>query len=538
MAEYLERRGFRVRIFNLGEQMISNPYFDVQKFIKKIESDVYAIDLHWCTHAHGSIEIARLCKKSHPSSLIVLGGLTATCFHTEVIGKFPFVDVVLRGESEKAILQLADNAGDPRKIRKVGNATYRGSYGKIHINPLMEPCKDLDEFEFTRFDLVTPRDLSTTTRAPERMISWNVPICRGCTHNCITCGGSKYSYLTLHHREKPAFRSPTKILEDLQKLKEQGFEHVFLFQDPRIGGRSYQSKLFGSFAREKIDISLTMELFNPANETFLKNLRRTKMNIALSLSPESGAKRVRRFQGRNYTNDEIYRTMKLCRRLNVRLSLFFMVGLSRQTWKTIDETWSFIETVCRIDRETRVGEEEQLFPHAFRFNFMFGPMILLDPGSLAFNFPKRYGYKLFFSNFEDYYKGLTMPSWHQWISYRTEFLSRTDIAEMTLRSLEFMWRARDKFRIFGGRPERPLDKAILSSVLFDINSNRAIMREVDRIMSLGNSIEREERLKALRQILSDFSSHPWPENETKDSFGYRERFEKIAHQSMPLLDGY
>jgi len=538
MAEYLERYGCRVKIFNLGEEMISDPNYDDQRFIEKTESDIYAIDLHWCTHAHGSIEIARLCKKFHPSSLIVLGGLTATCFHTEIIKKFPFIDVVLRGESEKAILQLIDNLADSRKIREVGNATYRGNDGKIFVNSLIEPCKDLDEFEFTRFDLVAPKDLSITTRIPEKMISWNIPICRGCTQSCVTCGGSAYSYLTLCGREKPAFRSPTKICEDLQKLKEQGFEHVFLSQDPRIGGKSYQSELFRSFAKEKIDISLTMELFNPANDSFLRNLRRIKTNVSLTISPESGVGRVRRFHGRKYTNDEIFTTMKLCRKFNVRLSIFFMIGLSKETWRTLNDAWKFIETICKVDRETRVGEKEQLYPYPFWFNFMFGPMILLDPGSLAFDFPKRYGYELFFSNFEDYYNGLTMPSWHQWISYRTRFLSRMDIAEMTLRSLEFMWRVKDKYCIFGGRPDRLLDKAILSSILFDISSNRVIIREVDNIMSLHNPIEKEERLKILREILSEFSSRPWLRKEIYDPIGYKEKFEKIARESMPLLSCY
>src|SRR5512144_3287803 len=64
MAEYLERNGFNVRIVNLAVLMLTKPGFDVEKAIREMEPGVaFGIDLHWLPHAHGSIEIARLCKK-------------------------------------------------------------------------------------------------------------------------------------------------------------------------------------------------------------------------------------------------------------------------------------------------------------------------------------------------------------------------------------------------------------------------------------------------------------------------------------------
>ncbi|NIR87056.1 hypothetical protein GWO13_05565 [Candidatus Bathyarchaeota archaeon] len=94
ISDYLDRYGFKVRIMNLREMMVSDPDFNVENFLKKVDAAIFGIDLHWCTHSQGAIEIARLCKKHHPNSLVVLGGLTATRFASEIVSKFHFIDAV------------------------------------------------------------------------------------------------------------------------------------------------------------------------------------------------------------------------------------------------------------------------------------------------------------------------------------------------------------------------------------------------------------------------------------------------------------
>ncbi|MEM2932473.1 MAG: TIGR04190 family B12-binding domain/radical SAM domain protein, partial [Nitrososphaerota archaeon] len=78
IAEYLDRHGYKVIVDNIGERMLLEESFDVKKYLSKINARVFGIDLHWCIHIHGSINLAKTCKELHPNSLIVLGGLTAT----------------------------------------------------------------------------------------------------------------------------------------------------------------------------------------------------------------------------------------------------------------------------------------------------------------------------------------------------------------------------------------------------------------------------------------------------------------------------
>jgi radical SAM superfamily enzyme YgiQ (UPF0313 family) len=106
LAEYLDRHGYKTIIDNLGDRMVSDPAFNVENHMKSLSARVFAIGLHFQQHSQGAIEIARLCRKLHPNSLIVLGGLTATRFHEEIIRKYEFVDAVVRGEAERPFLQM------------------------------------------------------------------------------------------------------------------------------------------------------------------------------------------------------------------------------------------------------------------------------------------------------------------------------------------------------------------------------------------------------------------------------------------------
>lgn len=69
LAEYLERVGYHVRIVNLAVRMLNDPHFDAEKLIKRMQSWLFGIDLHWLPHVQGAIEVARLVKNTIPPRL-------------------------------------------------------------------------------------------------------------------------------------------------------------------------------------------------------------------------------------------------------------------------------------------------------------------------------------------------------------------------------------------------------------------------------------------------------------------------------------
>ena len=44
-------------------------------------------------------------------------------------------------------------------------------------------------------------------------------ICRGCTHDCVTCGGSAYSFREHFGRDRVAFRDPDLLVRDIKHIQ-------------------------------------------------------------------------------------------------------------------------------------------------------------------------------------------------------------------------------------------------------------------------------------------------------------------------------
>jgi B12-binding domain/radical SAM domain protein len=481
IAEYLDRHGYSVRVDNIAERMVASRDFDVEKYIGDISARVFAIGLHWCVHSQGAIEIARLCKKLHPEAMVVLGGFTATVFHEEIVQKYEFVDAVIRGEAEKPFQLLMKALEEKRALGEVPSLTFRNGDDDIVSVPLMEPDADLDEFEFTRLDLLEPKRSVFT---PGLLPSWTIPIARGCTHNCVTCGGSAYSYRTHFGRKKPAFRSPEKIAEDLHKLGAQRVQLVFLCQDPRIGGKEYSSKLLKTLQKEKFNLrQLTLELFTPADEEFIQELSKIKVPVGLTISPESGVDTVRGAHGRKYTNEGLLSTIKLCQKYGIRLGTFSMLALAKDTPETIEKTWKSWEEIVRLNMTFNAPVD-----------YAFGPMILLDPGSLAFDLPNSYGYKLLFKDFEDYVKGMSLPSWHQWISYETKHLDREAIARQTIDSLEFSINLRERCGFYSK------SEADTARFCF-VEASKETIEVVNETMGIGDERKKSKRLMSFQESL-------------------------------------
>ena len=98
IAAYLEANSYNTRMVNLAYRMLGDPKYDVPARIRSLHAPVFGIDLHWLPHANGALGIAELVKSIHPEAKVLLGGLSASYFHLEIMDN-PAIDFVLRGDS-------------------------------------------------------------------------------------------------------------------------------------------------------------------------------------------------------------------------------------------------------------------------------------------------------------------------------------------------------------------------------------------------------------------------------------------------------
>jgi B12-binding domain/radical SAM domain protein len=239
--------------------------------------------------------------------------------------------------------------------------------------------------------------------------------CRGCTHNCITCGGSEYAFRRFFGREKPAFRPPEALAEDVKNIRGFGKGFMIVVGDIRQGGMAYAGRFLDEMAVFKDPI--TLELFTPAPDDFLARVGDALPNFALEISLESHDEDVRRAFGKHYSNEAVERTIEKafgagCKRLDI----YFMIGLPKQTRMSVMDTVAYCGELL-----DRYGQDGKL--HLF-----VSPLApFLDPGSMAFEEPERHGYRIFHRTLEEHRRALLSPSWRDVLNYETEWMRREDI---------------------------------------------------------------------------------------------------------------
>ncbi len=427
IAGYLEKAGVRTRIVNIANRMLTEPRFDVERFLGRLHPAAFGIDLHWLPHAQGSLELARVVKRLHPDIPVIFGGLSSTFFHQELAG-YPQVDFVVRGDStEEPMLRLMRRIKSAGPYDDLPNVSWKDSEGVPHHNPLSWVLPDLNGIPL---DYAYPVKSVIRYRSLSGVLPFNnwldypvtaVFTCRGCTLNCHSCGGSRYAFKNMCHRQELAYRSPALLAEDIHSIQRYLRGPVFIIGDIRQAGDGYDDELLAAMSRRGVNGPVVLELFSPAGSDFFRKVGRVIPHYNIQMSTESHDEGVRRAFGKGWRNADVEETIRAavangCRRFD----LFYMIGLPRQDRRSVMGTVDYMVGLLR-----EYGQGNVVHPHI-------SPLApFIDPGSQVFDRPEEFGYRLLYRTLEQHRQALVAPAWSRMLSYETEWMTRQDIVDAT-----------------------------------------------------------------------------------------------------------
>jgi B12-binding domain/radical SAM domain protein len=494
IAEYLERAGYRVRIVNLAVRMMKDKNFDAGVFIKRLKSPVFGIDLHWLLHCHGAIEVARLVKKCHPGSKVIFGGLSSSYFYQELMG-YPEIDYVMRGDStEEPLRQLMECIKGGREPESVPNLVWRDNQGGVRENPFSHVPADLNGVMVNHYanivrSVIRYRDLASY--AP--FSNWtDYPItavftCRGCTEHCVICGGSAAAFRQFYNRGKAVFRSPKSVAEDVRQIERFSSGPIFILGDLRQSGDNYADEVLQLLRKDRVRNQFILELFSPASTELVHQMGLSCPKFCLEISPESHDPEVRRASGRNYSTEELERTLSNALDAGCgRLDVFFMIGFPKQTPQSVTETIDYCDYLL------------QKFKGDKRLALFIAPLSpFLDPGSLGFEQPERYGYRILFRTLKEHRQALLSPSWKYSLNYETEWMTRHQIADSAYEAILRLNRLKAKYGNIPQKLAEVGEQRILAA--------REMMHRMDDLLAKG---ELEEELPHLKPIVDKINAYP------------------------------
>jgi B12-binding domain/radical SAM domain protein len=485
MASYLKKHGINARIINLALLMLRDPHFDAAALLRRLRPRLIGIDLHWLPHAHGSIEIANLVKELHPEIPVVFGGFSSSFFHEELIG-YPSVDHVLRGDSaEEPLRRLFVALRDGTPLAEVPNLTWKDAAG-IHVNPLSYVPDDIDEFDLGYKEVVRSviknRDLVGTLP----FTNWaDYPIMaaiasRGCNCNCCFCGGANYAFKGVLKRNRTAFRSPDALVAEARNISHFSRGPIFVIGDLLFAGPAYTERVLAGLGKAKLKNQVIFEFFAPPEKEFYARVSREIRHHSYEMSMESHDESVRAAVGKGYSNEAVETSIAAALAHDCeRFDLYFLVGLPKQTRQTVRDTVDW----CRHLYERFHGDP--------RIRVFISPLApFLDPGSRAFMEPERMGYKLLCHTLEEHRQALLQPSWKYTLNYETEWMTRDDIVDATYEAALGLNEVKREFGVVDSEEADRVEARIRRAV--------AVMKRVDAVVALADSVERERRLAELK----------------------------------------
>jgi len=481
LSEYLTRHDLTVRIVNLALKMLRDPAFDVERCTAHLPARAFGIDLHWLPHVDGCISLAEQLKRQHPHTPIIVGGLSATYFRDELMRDYPFIDFVMCGDSTEEPMQLLMSAlksgGD---VSRVPNLVWRDN-GRVVDNGISWRPDTLDHvsFDYTHIFRMLVKYHDPAGYLP--YANWlehpvlGVFTCRGCLHDCSTCGGSSSAFSTNCSRLRPAFRSPQLLADDIAAIAGYTGAPIMVIGDLLQAGEAYADTFFRALRRHDIANELAFEFFRPPSRRIVDLMVGSVAHFNVELSPESHDLRVRHAFGKHFDNCELEASIEtLVASSCQRVDLFFMTGLPHQTHASVMATVAYCGELLE-----RYGHGGKLLP----FIAPLAPFV--DPGSRIFQDAAAMGYRLFYRTLAEHRQAMLMPSWKQRLNYETAWMTRDEIVNATYDAAEALIELKERHGLTDAADARALREHITRA--------RAVIAALDRTETVSQELSDEIR---------------------------------------------
>jgi len=274
---------------------------------------------------------------------LILAGGVCTLNPTPIA---PFIDALLVGDGEEAILEIVDHVerrnreGGPRSGLLSDLARIEGVYVPgISATVRRRVLPDLGKSP------LLPSPILPAMRIVHDRLS--LEISRGCTRGCRFCQAG-YVYRPVRERD------PLLVLRYLQEVAPKtGYDEVGLLS---LSAADYGcidrlvTEAMETLSPERISVSLPSLRLDALRENTVRQIRKVR-RTGFTLAPEAGTERLRRGINKEIGDEELLRAAGFIFANGWQtLKLYFMVGLPGETAEDVRAIGELVRRVAAIAR--------------------------------------------------------------------------------------------------------------------------------------------------------------------------------------------
>ncbi len=281
-------------------------------------------------------KIAEQVKAENPNVTIIFGNHHSTFNARRILEKYPFVDIVIRGESEYTNIEVAECLKKQRNLDRVAGISFKKN-GIIVSNPDRLLNMDIDSLPFPDRNLSDVQYVSTIFGAKINTKKFTTVISsRGCPFSCGFCGVRKFTRKTWRPR------SVENVIAELEYLYGEGYEQFLFVDDNFTFNAKRLSRLCRSVKKQRMDI----EWFCDSRVDQINYDRIREMVDAgcrcIFFGIESGNQRILNYYNKGITLDQSERAVRKARKAGVDIIVgSFIVGAPDETQSEILHTLQF-----------------------------------------------------------------------------------------------------------------------------------------------------------------------------------------------------
>ncbi len=208
LGAYLKRHGIDVYCqFNDFTKDHASMKENIEALLGIIQPTVVAVSLKWFLYIARVLDICKIVKeysRRHTFPInVVVGGDTASYYWDQLI-QYDCIDYVIRGEGEKPLLDICCEK------KNIPNCVYKTN-GRVVESPFTYMANESNSSEIYLSHL------------DEILISKHAPVFgtffiythRGCTMNCLYCGGCNQAQRKIFNRKTVFRRRPEEVRRDI-----------------------------------------------------------------------------------------------------------------------------------------------------------------------------------------------------------------------------------------------------------------------------------------------------------------------------------
>lgn len=279
--------------------------------------------------------VLEIAKEVDPAIVTVIGGVHATFMYKQVLAEAPQIDVIVRGEGEEILVELANAVLEgrwPRDRGTIKGLAFREGE-RIVATPSAPTIKNLEaispDWSLLEWEKYVYIPLGTRVAIPN--------MARGCPFTCTFCSQWKFW-------RDYRVRDPIAVVDEIEALVRDHQVGFFILADeePTIHRKKFIAFCEELIARglpDKVKWGINTRVTDILRDEELLPLYRRAGLVHVSLGTEAAAQmKLDRFN-KETTVEHNKKAIRLLREADIFVEAQFIVGLENETAETLEETY-------------------------------------------------------------------------------------------------------------------------------------------------------------------------------------------------------